>query len=96
MNILDTLRRWRQRQADRQVLVNMSERELRDLGIGRGDLAYMLELAPASAQSICSATSADELARRDANAADTSARRPSGAARSALPNATARFRIQRS
>jgi uncharacterized protein YjiS (DUF1127 family) len=46
MKLLTWLRRWRRRSADRKALTQMSERELADLGIGRGELGHLLALPP--------------------------------------------------
>lgn len=44
MGMLNWLRRWRRRSADRQALMQMSARELGDIGIGRGEIGHLLGL----------------------------------------------------
>ena len=49
MKLLDWLRRWRRHSADRKALAHMSERDLRDLGIGRGESGHWLAVPPGRA-----------------------------------------------
>ena len=44
--IASALAAWRRRQQDRRQMLAMSEAELRDLGIGRGQIPALLETAP--------------------------------------------------
>ncbi|MBS0343320.1 MAG: DUF1127 domain-containing protein [Proteobacteria bacterium] len=44
--IASVLAEWRRRQLDRRQMMAMSEAELRDLGIGRGQISALLESVP--------------------------------------------------
>lgn len=44
--IASALAAWRRQQLDRRQMLAMSEAELRDLGIGRGQIPALLEAAP--------------------------------------------------
>ena len=47
--IASVLAAWRRRQHDRRQMLAMSDAELRDLGIGRGQIPALLETAPSQA-----------------------------------------------
>jgi len=40
--MLSWIRRWRERSRGRRLLAAMSERELQDIGISRGDIAHRI------------------------------------------------------
>ena len=44
--IASALAAWRRRQQDRRQMLAMSDAELRDLGIGRGQIPALLETVP--------------------------------------------------
>ncbi len=46
MGWLNRFKRWRRHHADQQTLMQMSSRELCDIGIGRGEVDHLLALAP--------------------------------------------------
>jgi uncharacterized protein YjiS (DUF1127 family) len=43
MKLIDLLLSWRRRRQDRELLRAMSDRELCDLGIGRGEIPALLQ-----------------------------------------------------
>jgi uncharacterized protein YjiS (DUF1127 family) len=45
MELMKTIREWRRFRATRDALVRLSDRELNDLGIGRGDIDYVARKA---------------------------------------------------
>lgn len=40
MNLIENIREWRRFRATREALNRLSERELNDLGLSRGDIEY--------------------------------------------------------
>jgi uncharacterized protein YjiS (DUF1127 family) len=41
MELMKSIREWRRFRATRDALVRLTDRELSDLGIGRGDIDYV-------------------------------------------------------
>ncbi len=56
MKLIDLLLSWRRRRQDRELLRGMTDRELCDLGIGRGEIPALLqEGRPLSRRGACAA-----------------------------------------
>ncbi len=62
--IASALAAWRRRQADRRQMLAMSDAELRDLGIGRGQIPALLETAPSQHAPLHAASARPARSRR--------------------------------
>ncbi|MBS0453156.1 MAG: DUF1127 domain-containing protein [Proteobacteria bacterium] len=62
--IASALAAWRRQRQDLRQMMSMSDAELRDLGIGRGQIPALLETAPSSSAAWHAATRPVARARR--------------------------------
>ena len=64
LRVAPALAAWRRRQQDRRQMLAMSDAELRDLGIGRGQIPALLETAPSQGTPWHAASAGPERTKR--------------------------------